>query len=105
LATFRRLVVDHASDDTIVAGADFMEEVERSIGARFHGFMLSLPHSKGLRRQRFFVTFMARYYGMSILGTDIVSSMGMIMPSTNYDVMMKQVVAEAKAKARSTHGV
>ena len=100
LASFRKLVVAHDADETVVAGADFMAKVDRSIAARFHGFMLGLQHSNGLRRQRFFVTFMARYHGLSILGTDIVSGMGMIMPSTNYDVMMKEVVADAKRQAR-----
>jgi len=100
LATFRQLVVAHESDQTIVAGSEFMARVNRDIAARFHGFMLTLQHSAGMRRQRFFVTFMARYHGLSILGTDIISSLGVTMPSTNYDAMMKEIVAEAKLKAR-----
>ncbi len=65
-----------------------------------HGFMVGLSHSAELCRQRFFVTFMARYQGLPKLGCDILSSMGMIIPSTNYDHMLKEVAMEAKAKAR-----
>ena len=43
---------------------------------------------------------MARYHGLSSLGCDMLSSMGMIMPSTNYVRMMKEVVAMAKRTAR-----
>ena len=100
LAEFRRLIVAHEADDTVVADVEFMARVCRHLGARFHGFMISQARSAALRTQRFFLTFMARYHGLSILGCDMLSSMGMIMPSTNYDRMMKEVVAMAKRTAR-----
>jgi hypothetical protein len=100
LAMFRKLIVSHEADASVVADAGFMATVVRDHGARFHGFMIAQAHSAGLRTQRFFVTFMARYHGLSILGGDLLSSMGMIMPSTNFDRMMKVIVQEGKAVAR-----
>ena len=41
---------------------------------------------------------MARHHGLSILGGDILSSYDMIMPSANYDRMMKETVELAKRK-------
>ena len=105
LTEFRKLIVAHEADNTIIAGEDFMERVRRHLGTRFHGFMIAQSHSAALRAQRFFLTFIARYHGLSILGCDMLSSMGMIMPSTSYDRMMKEVVANAKRTARfSQHG-
>ena len=100
LAAFRKLIVAHEADETIVADDDFMAKIYRDLGSKFHGFMVTQAHSAGLRKQRFFVTFMARYHGLSILGSDIICGMGMIMPSTNYDRMLKEVVQEAKDQAR-----
>jgi hypothetical protein len=100
LAAFRKLIVAHEADETIVADDDFMAKIYRDLGSKFHGFMVPQAHSAGLRKQRFFVTFMARYHGLSILGSDIICGMGMIMPSTNYDRMLKEVVQEAKDQAR-----
>ena len=100
LASFRKLVVAHNADETVVAGVDFMAKVDRSIAARFHGFMLGLQHSNGLRRQRFFVTFMARYHGLSVLGGDLLSPMRMMMPSSTYDAMLKTVVDIAVLRGR-----
>ena len=59
LAEFRRLIVAHEADDSVVAGVDFMDRVCRHLGARFHGFMIAQAHSAALRTQRFFLTFMA----------------------------------------------
>ena len=105
LTEFRKLIVAHEADNTVIASEDFMERVRRHLGTRFHGFMISQSHSAALRAQRFFLTFLARYHGLSILGCDMLSSMGMIMPSTSYDRMMKQVVADAKRTARSAQHV
>lgn len=102
LAQFRQLIVAHENDNSVVAGDEFMASVSHKYFSRFYGFMMTLSHGLGLRRQRFFVTFMARYHGLSLLGGDILSSIGMIMPSTNYDLVLKEVVQDAQALARYT---
>ena len=63
-----------------------------ALGPRFHGYMTGLHHSPGLRTQRFFMTFMARYHGLSVLGGDLLSPMEMMMPSSTYEAMLKTVV-------------
>jgi hypothetical protein len=64
--------------------------------------MLSLPYSKGTST----ATILRHGHGkVSILGTDIVSSMDMTMQHTVYNVMMKEDIAEARAKVRSIHDV
>ena len=74
LAEFRRPIVAHERDDTVIADAAFMCRVCRHLGARFHDFMITQSHSAALRIQRFFLTFMARNHSLSILGGDFLSS-------------------------------
>ena len=100
LAEFRRPIVAHETDDTVVADADFMHKVYRHLGARFHGLMITQSQSAALRTLRFFSTFMARNHGLSILGGDMLNCMDMVMPSTNYDSGKKKEEKKEKKKSR-----
>ena len=100
LATFSRLCRQHSADPTVVAPDAFMTEAMKKLGARFHAFMNTAPKSQGLRTQRFFATFMARYHGLSILGCDLLSPMGTMMPSTTYDRMLVEIVRTARQQGR-----
>jgi hypothetical protein len=96
LASFRKLIVAHQVDATIVADLDFMARVYRDLGSRFPGFMVTQAHSTGLRKQRFYATFMARYHGLSILG--------LRHSVASCDRVLREVVLEAKAKVRIRKG-
>ena len=100
LSKFNKLCRRHEEDPTVVASPGFMDQATRALGPRFHGHMTGLHHSPGLRTQRFFMTFMARYHGLSVLGGDLLSPMGMMMPSSSYDTMLKSVVDIALLKGR-----
>ena len=100
LSKFNKLCRRHEEDPTVVASPAFMDQATRALGPRFHGHMTGLHHSPGLRTQRFFMTFMARYHGLSVLGGDLLSPMGMMMPSSSYDTMLKSVVDIALLKGR-----
>ena len=66
LTKFNKLCRRHEEDPTVVASPGFMDQATRALGPRFHGHMTGLHHSPGLRTQRFFMTFMARYHGLDI---------------------------------------
>ena len=100
LSKFNKLCRQHEEDPTVVASAGFMDLATKALGPRFHGYMTGLHHSPGLRTQRFFMTFMARYHGLSVLGGDLLSPMGMMMPSSTYDAMLKTVVDIAVLRGR-----
>ena len=68
------------------------------IGSRFHGFMLTAQSLyKAQNKQRFFMTFVARYHGLSQMGSDLMSSLGWLVPSTTYDRGVLEVLRAAKA--------
>ena len=47
------------------------------IGSRFHGFMMSAQSLYNAQnKQRFYMTFVARYHGLSQTGSDLLSSVG-----------------------------
>ena len=92
LSKFSKLCRQHEEDPSVVASTGFLDLATKALGPRFHGYMTSLHHNPGLRTQRFFMTFMARYHGLSVLGGDLLSPMGMMMPSSTYDAMLKTVV-------------
>jgi hypothetical protein len=76
--------------------------IQKIIGPRFHGYMIT---AQGLfnaqNKQRFFMTFVARYHGLSQLGSDLLSSLGWLVPSTTYDRCMTTMLEEVKAISRS----
>ena len=100
LGSFSKLRTEHAADPTVVAPDAFMSETLRKLGARFHAFMNGVAKSQGLITQLFFATFMARYYGLSILGDDLLSPMGTIMPSTTYDRMLVEIFSASPQQGR-----
>ena len=76
--------------------------IQKIIGPRFHGYMIT---AQGLfnaqNKQRFFMTFVARYHGLSVMGSDLLSSLGWLVPSTTYDRCMTTMLEEVKAISRS----
>ena len=71
------------------------------IGSRFHGFMLTAQSLyKAQNKQRFYMTFVARYHGLSQMGSDLMSSLGWLVPSTTYDRGVLVVLESARAIIR-----
>jgi hypothetical protein len=77
------------------------EPLLKIIGPRFHGYMIT---AQGLfnaqNKQRFYITFVARYHGLSTLGSDLMSSLGWLVPSTTYDRCLVTMLEEVKAIIR-----
>ena len=72
------------------------------IGSRFHGYMITaqcLYYAQN--KQRFYMTFVARYHGLSQMGSDLMSSLGWLIPSTTYDRGVARMVVEANDTIRS----
>ena len=69
----------------------------KTIGSKFHGFMLTAQSLfNAQNKQRFYMTFVARYHGLSQMGSDLLSSLGWLVPSTTYDRGVLVLVDAAK---------
>ena len=70
-------------------------------GTRFHGFVLNAcGMTTAGRKQKFYLTFVAVFHGLSKMGVNMLSAFNMLMPSSSYYRMRKELLAEAKAKVR-----
>ena len=73
----------------------------KTIGSRFHGFMVTAQSLYNAQnKQRFYMTFVARYHGLSQMGSDLMSSLGWLVPSTTYDRGVVTMVEVAKDNIR-----
>jgi hypothetical protein len=75
-----------------IASGDYMQEEEEdaisvAIESKYYGFIIQsvLDLYRNSKWQRFYVSFVSKYHGLSKLGMDILSSWGYAMPSTSYD--------------------
>ena len=76
-----------------------------SAACLYLGFVLQTVvqlHSKA-RKQRFHNTFVARYHGLSKMGCNLLSSYGILLPSSSYDRMRVKAVNEADMECAYTH--
>jgi hypothetical protein len=88
--------------DTTPYTTEEFAPVLRIIGPRFHGYMLTAQSLfKAQNKQRFYMTFIARYHGLSQLGSDLLASMGWLVPSTTYDRGVSTMAEESKLAIRS----
>ena len=72
------------------------------IASRFHGYMITAQCLYNAQnKQRFYLTFVARYHGLSQMGSDLMSSLGWLIPSTTYDRGVARMVEEANDTIRS----
>jgi hypothetical protein len=87
--------IDEATEDAIIADSSNL----------YFGFVLQAVFSlnTSARAQRFHPTFVARYHGLSQMGSDLMSSFGFMMPSTSYDRAMATVLREAIDEYKYTH--
>ena len=78
------------------------EIIERE-GTRFHGFVLNAAGmSSSGKKQRFYLTFVAVFHGLSKMGVNILSAFNMTMPSSSYYRMRKDELRRAKEQVRSS---
>jgi hypothetical protein len=75
-----------------LASEDYIPEEEEDaiageIESKYYGFIIQsvLDLHRNSKWQRFYISFVAKYHGLSKLGMDILSSWGYAMPSTSYD--------------------
>jgi len=88
-----------ALKDAKAANTTMIEEVAEdgvhdAGGNLYYGFIIQAAVGlyKGARKQRFYPAFVARYHGLSRMGSDLLSSWGFTMPSTSYDRALKGVL-------------
>ncbi len=90
----------------IASDAYIPEELEDIICAtvegKLYGFVVQsvLELYKGARFQRFYVSFLAQYHGLSRLGSDLLSTWGFSMPSTSYDRALTIHMEQAEQECR-----
>ena len=90
--------------DGILAQGEYECMVQAERGS-FHGFMLGACDniSTGCRRQRFYLTFVARFHGLSRKGMQMLGFYGLTVKVSTYDKMEKEVINEHHKKDRCTH--
>jgi len=72
------------------------------VGSLFLGYFIqtsSQLYSKA-KRQRFYPSFVSRFFGLSQMGTDLMATLGFMMPSTSYDRAIEEVLFEAEEEYR-----
>ena len=86
---YRKLRVEEilagAVGPSIEAEAHFDRIVDHA-GSKYHGFVMQsiVGLYKASKKQRFFPTLVAQYHGLSKGGIDLLSSYGLLMPSTTF---------------------
>jgi hypothetical protein len=70
---------------------------------KFHGFVLSAVHNIGNagKGQMFFLSFTARFHGLSNMGQDIISRYGFMMKPTMFVQERVQTLTDYDEKTRS----
>ena len=68
----------------------------------FHGFVITACGniSTKLRRQRFYLTFVARYHGLSRKGIELLAHFGLLVKMSTYDAMEKSAMQQQQALLR-----
>ena len=76
--------------------------LEREKG-HFHGFIMTSCGniSTKLRRQRFYLTFVARYHGLSRKGIELLAHFGLLVKMSTYDAMEKAALEKHQDIIRS----
>jgi hypothetical protein len=92
--------------DGIMEQGEYEVMVKAEKGS-FHGFILSACGniSTGCRRQRFYLTFVARFHGLSRKGMQMLGFYGLTVKVSTYDKMEKEVIEEHHKKDRYTHNI
>lgn len=101
---WRTALAEATRNDTTIREEDYDMLVD-SAACLYLGFVLQTVvqlHSKA-RKQRFHNTFVARYHGLSKMGCNLLSSYGILLPSSSYDRMRVKAVNEADMECAYTH--
>lgn len=74
----------------------------RSERGEFHGFVIKSCANIGNngKRQLFFPTFVARYHGLSRMGSQMMSHYGFNMTKSNYDKVLQEVLKSSDELTR-----
>ena len=89
-----RAVKDVKAANTTMIDEVAEDAVHDAGGNLYYGFIIQAAVGlyRGARVQRFYPAFVARFHGLSRMGSDLLSSWGFTMPSTSYDRALKGVL-------------
>jgi hypothetical protein len=98
---FKRLTKQHGAAQTLFTEAEMDGLLERELGG-FHGWVLKSCLSMGNlgKRQIFFTTFVARYFGLSRMGSSMLANYGFATSPSQYDTIKAETVLTARAQTR-----
>ena len=91
--------------NTVVSLPVQTEIIERE-QSQFHGLVLLGCNSIGRngKKQMFYATFIARYHGLSRMGSEILAKYGYTMSRTMYYDMRRELIEKARANTRCGMG-
>jgi hypothetical protein len=80
-------------NNSLMTDAEYATVLRREKGS-FHGFVITACGniSTKLRRQRFYITFVARYHGLSRKGIELLGHFGLLVKITTFDIMQKNAL-------------
>ena len=83
------------NNDGVMDVAGYNAILKRERGS-FHGFVITACGniSTKLRRQRFYLTFVARYHGLSRKGIELLAHFGLLVKMSTYDAMEKSAMQQ-----------
>ena len=99
---YRSFLHNNKDDEDAYMPADEMQAIlERDKGS-FHGFiMISVGNiSTKVRRQRFYLSFVGKFHGLSRKGLQLLSYFGILIKPTVYDAMLKDMLKEQQQACR-----
>ena len=91
---WKKAVKDAKAASTTMIDEIAEDAVHDAGGNLYYGFIIQAAVGlyRRARVQRFYPAFVARFHGLSKIGTDLLSSWGFTMPSTSYDRALKGVL-------------
>jgi hypothetical protein len=101
--TSHRQIKSHQREnDFVKLPADVQQEILLREKVKFHGFILSAIHNMGNKGkgQMFFLSFTARFHGLSNMGQDIISRYGFMMKPTMFVQERAQTLSDYDDQTR-----
>jgi hypothetical protein len=91
----------HCTDRSLPSAEAVEKVVVRERGG-FHGWVLKSVSSIGNtgKRQMFFTTFVARYFGLSRMGVSVLANFGFATSQSQYDTIKRETLVQARAETR-----
>ena len=97
--------MDDDDDGNTMVSDDLEETIMEAERGKFHGWVILSCSSVGskARQQQFYVTFAAKYHGLSNYGIQMLAHHGYTQSLTSYQAMAETMLAKGRQEMRYVH--